>query len=96
MKEYNLSSARGKQIYEMGDRCVVPLLSDLYDNPSYTKQKAFDWCYEQYLKSEDASAFGVGNANSFSFTASWFCTYNYQEVMRVETKDNSYIVYLDR
>lgn len=96
MKEYNLSSARGKQIYEMGNRCYAPLLSYLYDNPSYAKEKAFDWCYEQYLKSENANCFGVGNANTFSFTASWLCKYHNEEVLRVETKDNSYIVYLNR
>ena len=70
--------------------------SYLYDNPSYAKEKAFNLCYEQYIKSENGSAFGVGSATTFSFTASWLCTYNNEEVMRVETKDNSYMVYLNR
>ena len=94
MKKYNLSSARGKQIYEMGNKCYAPTLSYLYDNPSYAKEKAFDWCYGQYLKTENSSAFGVGSANSFTFTASWLGTLDGEEIMRVETmkKQLSYLL----
>ena len=96
MREYKYSTARGKQIYNMGVRCCWPSLNNLYDKWSYEKEKAFDWCWEQFINDENHSDFGVGNANSFGFTASWLLTKNGEDCMRVETKDNSYLVYLNR
>ena len=43
-----------------------------------------------------STAFGVGNANSFGFTASWLETKDGEDVMRIETKDNSYLLWLNR
>lgn len=96
MREYNLSTNRGKQIYEMGCRCCRSSLNNLYDHWSIAKEKAFNWCWEQYCNDENSEAFGIGNANSFGFTASWLLTKNGEDCMRVETKDNSYLVYLNR
>lgn len=96
MKKLKGSTARGKQIIEMGNRCCWQSLSNLYDNWSDAKQRAYEWCWEQYSSDDNASAFGVGNANSFSFTASWLTIIDGEEVLRVETKDNSYLVWLDR
>lgn len=96
MREYKLSTSRGKQIYDMGCRCCWSSLNNLYDNWSSAKQRAFDYCWEQYTKDKNSTAFGVGNANTFGFTASWLTTYDGEACMRVETKDNSYLVWLDR
>ena len=41
MKEYKLSTARGKQMYEMGGRCCNQSLSSLYNNWSKEKENAF-------------------------------------------------------
>lgn len=96
MREYNFSTARGKEIYNMGCRCCWDSLSNLYEKWSVAKQEAFDWCWKQFLNDENHSDFGVGNANSFGFSASWLLTKNGEDCMRVETKYNSYLVYLDR
>ena len=96
MKEYKYSTARGKQIYDMGVRCCWASLNNLYDKWSHEKEKAFNWCWEQFINDENHSDFGVGNANTFGFTASWLLTKNGEECMRVETKTNSYLVYLNR
>lgn len=40
----------------------------------------------------DTMYFGIGNANKFGFTASWLLIKNNEPCMRVETKDNSYLV----
>lgn len=96
MREYKLSTARGKQIYDMGVTCCWSSLNNLYDKWSQAKENAFNWCWAQYSKDENSSNFGVGNANSFGFTASWTLTKNGEECMRVETKANSYLVYLNR
>lgn len=39
---------------------------------------------------------GVGNANTFGFTCSWLAIKDGENIMRIETKDNSYLVWLDR
>ena len=96
MREYNLSTARGKQLYDMGCRCCWSSLNNLYEKWSLAKENAFNWCWEQYRKGENSTAFGVGNANSFGFTASWLETKDGESVMRIETKDNSYLVWLGR
>lgn len=96
MREYKLSTAKGKQLYDMGNRCCWSSLHNLYDKWSEAKERAFDRCWEQYCKGENSIAFGVGNANTYGFTASWIETRNNENVMRVETKDNSYLIWLDR
>lgn len=95
MKEYKFSTKKGKQIYEMGVKCCWGSLSNLYEKWSAAKQEAFDRCWKQFLNDENHSDFGVGNANCQGFTASWLLTKNGEECMRVETKDNSYLLYLN-
>lgn len=96
MREYNLSTSRGKQIYEMGCRCCWSSLNNLYDHWSTAKENAFNWCWEQYCNNENSEAFGIGNANTFGFTASWLLTKDGEDCMRVETKNNSYLIWLNR
>ena len=96
MKEFKLSTKTGKRIYDMGCHCCWFSLHNLYDTWSDAKERAYNWCYDQYRNDENSSAFGIGNANCFSFTASWLCTYKGEEVLRVETYRNSYIVFLNR
>lgn len=96
MREFKASTKSGQKIVAMGERCCWSSLYNLYDSWSSAKQRAFDWCYEQYSKDENSTAFGVGNANTFGFTASWLATKNGENILRVETKDNSYLVWLDR
>ena len=96
MREFKASTKRGQHLCNMGNNCYYRSLHQLYDTWSQAKQDAYEWCYIQYLESENHSAFGIGNANTFGFTASWLCTINGEKAMRIETKDNSYIVWLDR
>lgn len=96
MKEYNASTKRGQALISMGDKCCWPLLNNLYARWSDAKQKAYDWCFEQYTNDNQSTAFGIGNANTFSFTASWIAIKDGENVLRVETKNNSYLVWLDR
>ncbi len=96
MREYNASTKRGKELISMGEKCYYSSLYNLYDSWSDAKQKAFDWCWEQFANDNKATSFGVGNANSFAFTCSWLTIKDGEDIMRIETKDNSYIIWLDR
>lgn len=80
MREYKASTKRGQALISMGERCCWGSLHNLYDSWSDAKQQAF----------------GVGNANSFGFTCSWLAIKDGENIMRIETKDNSYLVWLDR
>lgn len=95
MKEFKASTKRGKQIIDMGKKCNYNSLGFLYNRVSINKQKAFEWCYKQYLADEGCS-FGVGNANSYGFTASWLLIKDGLPARRVVTKNNDYLVWLNR
>lgn len=96
MRELKASTKTGQKIITMGNSCCWYSLNNLYNSWSPAKQRAYDWCWEQYVNTENATAFGIGNANSFGFTASWLGTLEGENILRVETKDNSYLVWLDR
>ena len=96
MKYFKASTKRGQQILSMSDRCIYSSLGDIYTTWSTAKARAFEWCREQFEQTENHIAFGVGSGNSFGFTASWLGTLNGEQIARVETKDNSYIVWLER
>lgn len=96
MREYKASTKRGQALIAMSERCCWESLNNLYDSWSDKKQKAFDRCREQYANDNQSTAFGVGNANTFGFTCSWLTIIDGENVMRIETKDNSYLVWLDK
>ena len=96
MKFFKASTKRGQQIISMSDRCIYSSLSDIYKTWSSAKSKAYKWCREQYENTENHCAFGVGSGNTFGFTASWVGTIDGEQILRVETKDNSYVVWLER
>lgn len=96
MKELKLSTKRGKEVYAIGCHCPWASLSNLYDKWSYSKQKAYDKYCEEYLQDPNATDFGIGNANSYSFTCSWLTTKDNEDVMIVKTKSNDYLVWLNR
>lgn len=96
MKYYNASTKAGERIIAMADRCIYHDLSDIYGRWSRAKQDAFDWCLNQFSLTENSTSFGVGSGNTFGFTASWLGTIDNENILRVETKNNSYLVWLDR
>lgn len=96
MREYNLSTAKGKQLYNMGCKCCCSSLHNLYGKWPAAKEHDFNRFWELFLNDENSTAFGVGNANTFGFTASWLLTKDGEDCMRVETRNNSYLVYLER
>ena len=90
------STRRGQDLIIMGERWAGNTLSQCYDNWSHAKQKAFDWCWEKYVHTENSSAFGICSYNTFGFTVSWLGLYEGENALFIETKDNSYIVLLDK
>ena len=91
MKVVKESTYLGKQLIARGSRYEGTELCQIYGKWSSAKQIAFDWCYEQYLESEEHDAFSIISHNTFGFSVSWLC----KDGMRVETPKNSYLVVFD-
>lgn len=91
MKIVKESTALGKKLIASGSRYEGTELYQIYDKWSQAKQNAFDWCYEQYLASEDHNSFSIISHNSYGFSVSWLC----KDGLRIETPKNSYLVVFD-
>ena len=85
------NTSLGKKLISMGSRYEGSELYQIYDKWSSAKQRAFDWCYEQYLASEEHEAFSIISHNTFEFSVSWLC----KDGLRIETPKNSYLVVFD-
>lgn len=90
------STQKGAQMVANHKWFTGRTLSDIYGRWSNAKQKAYDWCFEQFSNDVNASDFKVGGANSSFFSASWRTFYEGETAIRYETYANSYIVLLDR
>lgn len=95
MRELKASTYKGKQIIEKGSHYDGYILSQVYDKYSVDKENAYDWCYNEYLETENHEAFSICSHNNFGFTCSWVGTIDGRPIMRYETKDNSYLIWLD-
>lgn len=96
MKELKFSTKAGQKIYEMGSRYDAMYLTQIYGRYSQEKQNAYDRCYEEYLKTENHEDFSICSHNVFGFTCSWLGTLDGENIMRFETSQNSYLIWLDR
>lgn len=90
------STKRGQKLIATGERYEGFELCQVYDNWSTAKQHAFDYCWDKYMATENHTAFGICSHNTFQFTVSWLGTYTGEDAMFIETRDNSYIVLLDK
>lgn len=91
MRVVKESTALGKKLIAIGSRYEGTTLHQIYDKWSDAKQRAFNWCYDQYLQSEEHESFSIISHNSFGFSVSWLC----KEGLRIETPYNSYLVVFD-
>ena len=96
MIELNYSSAKGRQIYERGCHCEGFNLYQVYNNPSWTKQAAYNKCAVEFLETDDCKAFSICSHNKFMFTCSWLGKKDGEDIMRYETANNSYLIWLER
>ncbi len=96
MKELKLSTKAGQNIYNRGYNYEGYHLRNVYDTWSYAKETAYNWCFEQFIATENSKSFSICSHNTFGFTCSWLGTKDGENIMRYETKDNSYLVWLDR
>ena len=96
MRELKASTKAGQNIIAKASVYDARWLHQIYDTYSAAKERAYNWYYEQFLQTENSEAFSICSHNTFGFTCSWLGTKDGENILRYETKDNSYIVYLDK
>lgn len=96
MREYNASSYTGKKIIKMASRYEGQFLADVYDHWSAKKQRAYDRCIEAYYDTENYADFSICSHNAYGFTISWTGTWDGENVLIYVTKDNAYLVWMER
>ena len=96
MKELKASNRNGQAIIERASTYEGFSLRDVYDSYSARKEKAYEWCMEQCGKTTGAYGFHICSHNTFGFTCAWFGEKDNEQILRYETKDNSYLVWLER
>lgn len=95
MKILKASTKAGQNIVDRYNRLYGRTLRDLYGSYSYAKESAYNDCLRWFNQSKEAHDFKVGSANTFGFSAGWKLIYDGHYAIRLETKDNSYVVLLD-
>jgi hypothetical protein len=89
------STYKGKRLKYSAEHCTALTLGELYNTWSYAKEKAYQYCREMYCADETACNFGLGSANTFGFSASWYCEYEGKPAYHLETPNNSYVILLN-
>lgn len=70
-------------------------LSDIYGKYSVNKEKAMNWCLNQYNNTESSENFRIISHNSNFFTVAWE-EYGKEPKLHIETAKNSYVVLLNQ
>ena len=96
MRELKHSTSEGKRVADMGLRCKYNNITEVYNKVGKTNLIAYENCRKKFAEDDNAYNFRVGNGTSYSFTVSWFTVINDEEVMVVITRDNNYLVWLER
>ena len=96
MKEYKMSSSKGNELYNKVRNNEGWNLSQIYGSYSAEKARAFDRCEKMFLESENSYNFRIISHNTFQFSVAWNDYIGDEEILRIETANNSYLVWLDR
>lgn len=92
MRTVKASTAVGKRLIRIGTNWEGTHLYQVYDRWSQAKQEAWEKCYDEYSNTEGANGFSICSHNTYQFTCSWFIS---DGSMRLETRDNSYLIIFD-
>lgn len=90
----NASTKAGQNIIARCNNKQGEILSDVYGNYSSRKVVAYNWCKEQFEQTENHANFRITGSSCTQFTVAWNGTKDGEPILRYETKDNSYMIYL--
>lgn len=90
------STKRGQKLIKTGTHWEGNDLCQVYNNWSYSKQQAFDECWEDYLATPEHDAWGICSHNTSFFSVSWVGLYEGENALYLRTGQTDYIVLLDK
>lgn len=96
MREFKASTRQGQNIINRASYHEGYSLADVYGSYSNEKAYSYNKCYELYASDDNASDFHICSHNSFCYSVAWNTIINGEEVLRVETANNSFLVWLNR
>lgn len=91
MIEIKMNTAKGKKYLAIANSCKCRTLEELYKKPSDNKRLALYEC-TRLCYNENGFKLRRGNANSFSFTATWFVEKDGHICRRVRTRQNDFLI----
>ena len=96
MREFKASTRQGQNIINRASYHEGYSLDDVYGSYSHEKAYSYNKCYELYVSDVNAIDFHICSHNSFCYSVAWNTIIDGEEVLRVETANNSFLVWLDR
>ena len=96
MREFKASTKRGQNIIARAEVYEGTFLHEVYDSFSVEKEKSWNKCYDMFMMTEEHSYFHICSHNSFQYSVAWYGKKDGEEILRVETANNSFLVWLNR
>lgn len=96
MREFKASTKQGQNIINRANNYEGYYLSDVYDRYSSEKATSYNWCFEQYSNDVNAHNFHICSHNTFQYSVAWETVIDNEPALRVETANNTFIVWLNR
>ena len=96
MREFKASTRQGQNIIKRASYHEGYSLADVYGSYSDEKAQSYNHCFELYARDYNAGDFHICSHNSFCYSVAWNTIINGEKVLRVETANNSFLVWLER
>ena len=96
MREFKASTRQGQNIIKRASYHEGYSLADVYGSYSDEKAESYNYCFELYASDYNSRDFHICSHNSFCYSVAWNTIIDGEEVLRVETANNSFLVWLNR
>lgn len=96
MEYIKASTKKGMFLLHRGECCEGYTLEDIYNSYSTEKHEAYVNCLEKYLSGIGSHDFHICSHNTFQFTVAWYEKREGEKVLRIETANNSYCIWMER
>lgn len=96
MIEYKASTKAGQNLIARTKNHEGTFLHDVYKSFSRKKEKAWNDCIDMFIHTEDSEQFHIFSYNVYQFSVAWYGVKDNERILRVETANNSYLVWMER
>lgn len=96
MREFKASTKRGQSIIARAEAYEGVFLSDVYGSYSVEKAESWNKRYDMFMMTDEHSYFHICSYNTFQYSVAWYGKKDGENILRLETVNNSFLVWLDR